>query len=158
MIETLVRARCAAAIPLAEAMVRALRELPGPRRVDEEAWYAEACWARAAIAHGMSDLPEIPETAAALRAAPLVPGEPVGLWGLRVARDLAPVRLVYLLEIVARLRTGDYPSRVPRTASRAARTAVADWMQRRAWCEGMLYGLGPAEAYLAAAVLPGPPR
>jgi hypothetical protein len=158
MIETLVRARCSAAIPLAEAMVTVLRELPGPRRADEDAWYAEACWARAAIEQGMSDLPEVPETAAALRAAPLVPGEPVGLWGLRVARDAAPVRLVYLLEVAARLRIGDYPARVPRTASRAARTAVAEWMQRRAWCEGMLYGLGDAEAYLAASVRPAPPR
>jgi hypothetical protein len=158
MIETLVRARCSAAIPLAEAMVTVLREMPGPWRLDEEAWYAEACWARAAIEHGMSDLPDVPETAAALHAAPLVPGEPVGLWGLRVARDAAPVRLVYLLEVAARLRIGDYPARVPRTASRVARTAVADWSHRLAWCEGMLYGLGDAAAYLAAAVRPAPPR
>jgi len=47
---------------------------------------------------------------------------------------------------------------VPRTASRAARTAIAAWSQRIAWCEGMLYGLGGGEPYLAAAVTPRPPR
>jgi len=152
MIETLVRERCPAAVPLAEEMVAILQAVPGPRPVETEAWYGEACWARAAIAAGMTDLPDIPQVVAARRAGTMVPDEPVSMWGRRVALDAAPVRVVHLIEVAARLRSKDHPAPQPRTASRAARAEAARWAERVRWCAAMTYGLGGCEAYLKEAV------
>lgn len=152
MIETLVRERCPAAVPLAEVMLSVLRATPGPRPVEAEAWYEEACWARAAIAAGMTELPAEPAVVAARRAGPVVPDEPVSLWGRRVALDAAPVRVVHLVEVAARLRSKDHPAPQPKAASRAARAEAARWAERVRWCEAMLYGLGGCEAYLKEAV------
>lgn len=152
MLETLVRERCPAAVPLAEEMVSVLRATPGPRPVEDEVWYEEACWARAALYAGMTGLPELPEVAAAQRAGPLVPDEPVSMWGRRVALDAAPVRVVHLVEVAARLRSKAHPVAVPKTASRAARAEAGRWAERVRWCEAMLYGLGGCEAYLKEAV------
>jgi hypothetical protein len=81
-----------------------------------------------------------------------VPDEPISLWGRRVALDAAPVRVVHLVEVAARMRLKDHPVAVSRTASRAARAASARWCERVRWCEAMLYGLGGCEAYLKEAV------
>ena len=152
MIETCVRERCPAAVPLAEEMVVVLRATPGPRLVETEDWYEDACWARAGLASGMTDLPAVPAVIAAVRAGPRVPDEPISLWGRRVALDAAPVRVVHLVEVAARMRSKDHPVAVPRTASRAARAESARWSERVRWCEAMLYGLGGCEAYLKEAV------
>jgi len=152
MMETLVRDRCPAAVPLAEAMLSVLCEMPGPRPVEDQAWYEEACWARAALAHGMKDLPDSPAVVAARMSAPLVADEPARLHGLRVAADCAPVRMVYLLHIAAKLRLGDHPMPLPKTASRVERAKVAEWNIAVSRCEAMLYGLGACEAYMEAAV------
>jgi hypothetical protein len=157
MIEALVRDRWPAAVPLAEAMVAVLRDIPGPVAVELRAFYEEACWARAALAHGATDLPEehVP-VVAAFHAGPIVSGEPAAARGRRVAFDAAPVRMVYLLEVAGRLRTGDHPVPLPRTASRVARRAVGEWNLQVRWCEAMLYGLGSCTAWLEAAVTPPP--
>ncbi|NBR67423.1 MAG: hypothetical protein EBT79_09170 [Actinobacteria bacterium] len=158
MIEVLVRDRCPAAVPRAEAMVSVLREMPGPRLVEAQAWYEEACWARAALEQGVSDLPNMPAVVAARMSAPLVADEPAGLHGLRVARDCAPVRMVYLLYIAAKLRMGDHPKPLPKTAARVERAKVAEWNIAVSRCGAMLYGLGACEAYMEAAVRPPPWR
>lgn len=152
MVETMVRERCPAAVPLAEEMVLLLRATPGPRPVETEAWYEAACWARAAFAAGMKGLPEPPEVIAAMRAGPLVPDEPISMWGRRVAQDAAPVRVIHLLEVAALLRLKTHPVPLPRTASRVARAEAARWAERVRWCEAMFYGLGGCEAYLKEVV------
>lgn len=159
MVEATVRARCPEAVPLAEAMIAVLRGIPGPRAVETERWYAAACWARAAFEHGMviaeAESTEAAEAAdaaavvAARHASRWCPDEPAGMWGRRVAFDAAPVRVVYLLEIAARLQTGDHPRPLPKTASRTARAAVAAWNERVRWCEAMLYGSERCMRYLA---------
>ena len=154
MPEKLIRERCPASVRLAETMLTVLREIPGPRPVEDQAWYEEACWARAALEHGMKDLPDSPAVTAARMAAPLVDGEPARLHGLRVARDCAPVRMVYLIYIAAKLRMGEHPKPLPRTAPRAERLKVAEWNIAVSRCEAMLYGLGACEAYMEAAVKP----
>jgi hypothetical protein len=152
MVETRVRKRCPAAVPLAEEMVAVLKAMTGPRPVETEAWYEEACWARAAFIAGMTDLPELPEVIAAMRAGPLVPDEPGSMWGRRVALDAAPVRVIYLLEVAALLRLKRHPVPLSRKASRVSRAAFARWAERVRWTEGMFYSLGGCEAYLKEAV------
>lgn len=154
MIEALVREQCPAAVPLAETMVDVLRGIPGPRPANTQIWYEEACWARAALEHGM-DLPDTDEgeVVAARHAGRIIPDEPAGMWGRRVSFDAAPVRMIYLLEIAARLKTGDHPVQLPRTASRKLRSKYVDWRDRVRWCEAMLYGLGTCEAYLESKVM-----
>lgn len=155
MLESLVRERYPAAVPLAEAMVAVLRGIPGPRPVEDQAWYEEACWARAAVDAGAKDLPDEAPAVAARMAAPLGL-EQARLQGLRVAMDAAPVRMVYLLHIAAKLRMGDHPKPLPRTAPRVERARVAQWNLALSWCSAMLSGIGGCEAYMAEAVKPPP--
>lgn len=153
MIEMLVRERCPQAIPLAEGMVEVLHGIPGPRPVHTQVWYEEACWARAAIEYGMTDLPEGAEVVAARHAYKIVEDEPAGMWGRRVSFDFPQVRMIYLLEIAARLRSGDHPVPVPRTGSKKLRAEYKDWNDRVQWCEAMLYGIGTCESYLEKEVM-----
>lgn len=135
-------------------MVGVLQGIPGPRPVHTQIWYEEACWARAAIECGMVfPDPDDAAVVAARHAYQLVDGEPAGMWGRRVSFDFPQVRMVYLLEIAARLRSGDHPAPVPRTGSRKLRAAYNDWCDRVRWCEAMLYGLGTCESYLEAEVM-----
>lgn len=156
MLESQIRERCPKAVPLAETMVQILRGIPGSPPAALQAWYEEACWARAAMEYGLTDLPEEPPVIAARMAGPIIVDEPAGLHGRRVAYDCAPVRMVYMLRIAAKLRMGDHPKPLPRTAPRVERAKLGRWLKEVSWCKAMLWGLGECTAYIEAAVTPPP--
>ena len=140
-----IRKQDPAAALLAETMEGLLRGLPEPD--PELQWYVEACWWRVALEQGL-ELPDNAAAMAAKRAYKLIPLEPASLWGRRVSGDVAPVRLIYLLEIAARLKLGAHPSAHPKSTSRKLRLEHGRWIERVAWCQAMFHGLGKCEAHM----------